>query len=142
MSEPALLLDVATPLAPVPAHTNDVAEMLAEAFRPLWRGVAERRSPIRAPAIATVGPDGAPSVRTIVLRRFDPAARRLVLHTDRRAGKLANVAYTPRMSVQAYNPRAALQVRLSALAQVHMGDAMARAAWAADRSLRAAWLVP
>jgi hypothetical protein len=115
----------------MPAHANDLAEVLAEAFRLFSRGVADRRSPFRTPTIATAGPDGAPSARTMVLRGFDPAARRVMLHTDRRAGKLVNLAHTPRVSVHVYDARAALQVRLSALAQVHVDDAVARAAWGA-----------
>jgi pyridoxamine 5'-phosphate oxidase len=115
----------------MPAHANDLAEVLAAAFRLFSRGVADRRSPFRTPTIATAGLDGAPSARTMVLRGFDPAARRVMLHTDRRAGKLVNLAHTPRVSVHVYDARAALQVRLSALAQVHVDDAVARAAWGA-----------
>ena len=128
---PPVSTHVAAPPASTPAHDNDLANVLAEAFRLFSRGVADRRSPFRTPTIAIVGPDGAPSARTMVLRGFDPAARRLMLHTDRRTGKLVDVAHTPRVSVHVYDPRAALQLRRSALAQVHVGDAVARAAWAA-----------
>jgi hypothetical protein len=117
-------MDVAVP--------NDLADVLAEALRQFSRGVADRRSAFRTPTIATVAPDGAPSARTMVLRGFDPAARRLVLHTDRRAGKLVDLGHAPRVAVHVYDPRAAVQVRLSALAQVHVGDAAAHAAWAAS----------
>ena len=114
------------------AVPNDLAEILAEAFRLFSRGVADRRSAFRTPTIATVGADGVPGARTMVLRGFEPAARRLMLHTDRRAGKLADIARAPRVAVHVYDPRAAVQVRLSALAQVHRDDAVARAAWAAS----------
>lgn len=115
----------------LPPHADDLDEVLAEAFRLLARGVADRRSAFRTPTIATVGPDGAPRIRTMVLRRFEPAARRLTLHTDRRADKLTDIAHEPRLAVHVYDARAALQVRLSAEAHIHAGDAVAREAWAA-----------
>jgi len=59
-------------------------EIRADAFRLIARGVADRRSPFRTPTLATVGVDGRPRLRTVVLRAFDAAARRIVV--QRRAG--------------------------------------------------------
>jgi hypothetical protein len=115
----------------LPSHAYDLDEVLAEAFRLFSRGVADRRSAFRTPTIATVGPDGAPRVRTMVLRRFEPAARRLTLHTDRRAAKLSEIDQQPRLAVHVYDARAAVQVRLSARAQVHIADDLARETWEA-----------
>lgn len=120
------------PRGPLPAHADDLDEVLAEAFRLFARGVADRRSAFRAPTVATVGPDGAPRARTMVLRRFDPAARRLTLHTDQRAGKIADIARNPSVALHVYDARAALQIRLATRAQVHANDAVARASWAAS----------
>jgi hypothetical protein len=113
----------------LPSHAENVDEVLAEAFRLFSRGVVDRRSPFRTPSIATVGPDGAPRIRTMVLRRFEAAARRLTLHTDRRAAKLFEIDHQPRVAVHVYDARAAVQVRLSARAQVHVADDLAREAW-------------
>lgn len=115
----------------LPSHADDLNEVLAEAFRLFARGVADRRSAFRTPTIATVGLDGAPQIRTMVLRRFESAARRLTLHTDRRAAKLTEITHQPSVAVHVYDARAALQVRLSAGAQIHTGDEAARQAWAA-----------
>jgi hypothetical protein len=115
----------------LPSHADDLDEVLAEAFRRLARGVADRHSAFRTPTIATVGPDGAPRIRTMVLRRFEPAARRLTLHTDRRAAKLIDIAQQPCVAVHVYDARAALQVRLAARARIHADDEVARDAWAA-----------
>jgi hypothetical protein len=92
----------------LPSHADDLTEVLAEAFRLLARCVADRRSAFRTPTIATVGRDGAPRIRTTVLRRFEPAARRLTRHTDRRAAKLTDIAHEPRVAVHVYDARAAL----------------------------------
>jgi hypothetical protein len=113
-------------------HPDDLSEVLAEAFRLLARGVADRRSAFRTPTVASVGPDGAPRLRTMVLRRFDPVARRLALHSDQRSAKLADIAGEPRLADHVYDSHAALQIRLSATAQIHAGDEVAHAAWAAS----------
>jgi len=115
----------------LPSHADDLDEVLAEAFRLFSRGVADRRSAFRTPTIATVGPDGAPRIRTMVLRRFEPAARRLTLHTDQRAAKLSEIDHQPRVAVHVYDARAAVQVRLSARVLVHVADHLAREAWEA-----------
>jgi pyridoxine/pyridoxamine 5'-phosphate oxidase len=101
----------------LPSHADDLNEVLAETFRLLARGVADRRSAFRTPTIATVGPDGAPRIRTMVSRRFDPAARRLTLHTDRRAAKLSEIDQQPSVAVHVYDARAAVHVRLQATGQ-------------------------
>jgi hypothetical protein len=95
----------------LPSHADDLDEVLAEAFRLLARGVAERRSAFRTPTVATVGSDGAPRIPTVVLRRFEPAARRLTLHTDRRAAKLVDIAHQPSVALHVYDARAGRQTR-------------------------------
>ncbi len=115
----------------LPSHAENLDEVLNDAFRLFSRGVADRRSAFRTPTIATVGLDGAPRIRTMVLRRFEPSARRLTLHTDRRVAKLSDIAHQPIVAVHVYDARAALQLRLSAHAHIHAGDALAREAWAA-----------
>jgi pyridoxamine 5'-phosphate oxidase len=121
----------AGPPRPVPAHVDDLAEVLAETFRLVSRGVADRRSRFRTPTVATIGPNNAPGIRTMVLRAFDVTARCLTLHTERRAGKIYEIARTPRVAVHVWDGRTAVQIRLSALARVHAGDDTAHAAWAA-----------
>lgn len=106
---------------------------LAEAFGRLARGVADRRSPFHTPTLATVAPDGAPEARTLVLRGFDAASRRIRLHTDARSGKVAALAREPRCQLHLYDAGAKLQLRLSGVAALHGGDEVAAAAWQASR---------
>lgn len=105
----------------------------AEAFRRLARGVADRRCPFHTPTLATIGADGAPELRTLVLRGFDPAARTLRLHTDARSGKVAELARDPRCALHFYDPTAKLQLRIAGHAAVHGKDTIADAAWTASR---------
>jgi hypothetical protein len=108
-------------------------ECLQEALRRLGRGVADRRSPFHTPTLATIGADGAPEIRTLVLRGFEPLARTLRLHTDARSGKVAELAREPRCALHFYDPGAKLQLRLAGHATVHGDDAVASAAWEASR---------
>lgn len=114
------------------AYADDLDATLAEAFRLLSRGVADRRSAFHTPSLATVGRDGLPELRTVVLRGFEPATRMLRFHTDRRAGKIAAIAANPSVAVHGYDAQAAIQLRLAGTATLHSDDAIADQAWAAS----------
>ncbi len=110
-------------------HAMTLDDVLTDSFRLLSRGVADRRSPFRNPALATVAA-GRPSVRTVVLRAFDPAERRLVVHTDARAAKITEVLANPAVALHAWDTGPQVQLRLVGVATVHQGDARAGAEWA------------
>ncbi|MGG5823384.1 pyridoxamine 5'-phosphate oxidase family protein [Falsiroseomonas sp. HW251] len=107
-------------------------DCLDEAFRRLSRGVADRRHAFHTPTFATIGPDGAPEARTLVLRGFDAAARTIRLHSDARSGKVVALLRDPRCALHLYDAGAKLQIRLSGAAEV-LGDERAEAAWQASR---------
>ncbi|WP_198372559.1 pyridoxamine 5'-phosphate oxidase family protein [Roseomonas rosulenta] len=117
---------------PPPATPQDA---LADAFRLLSRGVADRRSPFHTPTLATRGLDGAPDLRTVVLRGFDPATRLLRIHTDRRSAKAGEIAADPRAALHGYDAAAQVQIRIAGVASLHLDDATADAAWAASREM-------
>ncbi len=78
--------------------------------------------------LSTVGLDGYPSARTVLLSRFD--GHRLHFHTDRRSRKVAELAALPRAAVTLVWPEAARQlVVVGDVAPVT--DAEARAAYVA-----------
>jgi hypothetical protein len=114
----------------LPATLQDCLE---DAFRRLARGVADRRAAFHTPTLATIGADGAPEARTLVLRGFEPGSRTLRLHTDARSGKVAELARDPRCALHLYDPGAKLQLRLACRAALHGDDALAEAAWAGSR---------
>jgi pyridoxamine 5'-phosphate oxidase len=116
-----------------PGFYNDPAETLAEAWRLITRGVADRRSPFHTPTVATIGLDGAPSLRTVVLRHCNAAGRRLRFHTDRRSQKVSELALDPRISIHFYDPTAKIQLRVAGRALVHVEGPVAESAWAASR---------
>ncbi|BDG72198.1 pyridoxamine 5'-phosphate oxidase family protein [Roseomonas fluvialis] len=118
-----------------PAPPATPQEALAQAFALLSRGVADRRSPFHTPTLATRGLDGAPSLRTVVLRAFDPAARLLRVHTDRRSGKVGEIAADPRAALHVYDAGAQVQLRVAGITTLHVDDAVAQAAWTASREM-------
>lgn len=118
---------------PPPSFYDDLDGTLAEAWRLLARGVADRRSPFHHPVLATVGPDGAPEARTVILRGCEPAAKALRFHTDARSAKVAELAARPRASLHFYDPAAKIQLRIRGEATLHRDDAVADQAWAGSR---------
>lgn len=129
--------------APVPAHYDDLDGSLAEAWRLMVRGAADRRSPFHTIQVATIGLDGAPSVRTVVLRGVEPAAFTLRFHTDRRSGKIAELERDPRVQLHLYDPGRKVQIRLDGLATVHAEGPRHAASWAATRPMgRACYRTP
>ncbi len=105
-------------------------EVLTDTFRRLSRGVADRRSAFRSPALATVGLDGRPQVRTVVLRGFDGAARLVTVHSDLRAAKIAALRAEPSVALHVWDDNAQVQVRIDGTAMISAGDDLARAEWA------------
>jgi pyridoxamine 5'-phosphate oxidase len=120
-------------MKPRPAHADDLAAARAEAFALLARGVADRRHPFHTPTLATLGLDGAPRARTLVLRGFDAAGRTLRLHSDARSGKVGELSRDPRACLHLYDSGAQVQIRLEGRASVHREDGTAEAAWANSR---------
>jgi hypothetical protein len=115
------------------ASPTTLADVLAMAQDALVRGVADRHSPLHTPTLATLGIDGAPTLRTVVLRGFHPATRGLCIHTDRRSPKVAALAADPRAMLHGYDAAVRMQLRLAGHATLHLDDTIADAAWAASR---------
>lgn len=104
---------------------------LAQAFRLFARGVADRRSAFHTPSVATAGADGAPRIRTVVLRSCDAAGRTLGFHTDLRAAKVGQLRADPAVALHVYDSGLRIQVRARGLAALHHEDEVTRAAWRA-----------
>ena len=104
-------------------------EVLAGAFRHLAEGVSDREAAFRNLALGSVDASGAPSVRTVVLRGFNPAAGVLTVHTDLRAAKTTQVRANPLVALHAWDDAAQTQLRIAGRAALHAADARAEAEW-------------
>jgi pyridoxine/pyridoxamine 5'-phosphate oxidase len=116
-----------------PSYYDDLDETLAECWRRLSRGVADRRSPFHSPTVASIGGDGRPRARVVILRGCDPAERTLRFHTDSRSDKAAELAARPAIALTGYDPAGKIQIRVEGRASLHRDDGLADAAWAATR---------
>jgi general stress protein 26 len=125
--------DTAVRLRALPGFYNDLDGSLAHAWAMIGRGVADRRSAFHTPVVATVDGTGAPSQRVMVLRAADGGARTLRLHTDVRSEKLVHIGSQPRVSLLFYDAGAKLQLRLGALALIHVQDDISDQAWQYSR---------
>jgi pyridoxamine 5'-phosphate oxidase len=106
----------------------DLVAALDTSWRLLTRGAADRRSPVHTPVVASVTADGAPDARVMVLRAADRAAGRLRFHTDARSPKCAALDGRP-VSVLAYQPGEAVQLRLAGTARIVREGAEIDAIW-------------
>lgn len=91
--------------------------VLGGAWALLTRASADRRHPARAVQLATRGADGAPRLRSVILRGADAAARRARFHTDRRSAKVAEIAADPRVALLLWDPRSRVQLRLAGIGE-------------------------
>ncbi len=93
----------------------------------LERSVRDREGELRNVQLATVGPDGRPDLRTVVLRGFDRATAEI--HSDARAGKTRDIAHASPVALLAWSAADRLQLRFAGTASLHRDDAVARARW-------------
>ncbi|MDT0358890.1 pyridoxamine 5'-phosphate oxidase family protein [Herbaspirillum huttiense F1] len=99
----------------------------------LRRGASPTRSPFTIWQLATLGLDGAPQLRSVVLREADATAGSLCFHTDLRSPKLAEIRADGRVAMLAVDLERHLQLRVNGVAQVVQDAARVRAMWTGAR---------
>jgi pyridoxamine 5'-phosphate oxidase len=109
---------------------DELRDVIDSAWRLLGRGSADRRSPVHTPVVASVGHDGTPETRVMVLRAADRVAATLRFHTDARSPKCAALDGRP-VSVLAYHPGEQVQLRIAGTARVLRDGAQVDAIWQA-----------
>ncbi|WP_193101334.1 pyridoxamine 5'-phosphate oxidase family protein [Burkholderia sp. Z1] len=117
--------------------SDTASESLTETYDRLWSclesGVSVQRSPFTMLQAATLGVDGAPKVRTIVLRQVSRADRVLSFHTDARSEKVAELRRDPRIALVANDLDALVQIRAEGVASICDDEAQRRAIWQSSR---------
>ncbi|RQR66914.1 pyridoxamine 5'-phosphate oxidase [Burkholderia sp. Bp9126] len=112
-------------------------ESLPDTYDHLWSrlesGVSEHRSPFTMLQLATLGLDGAPKVRTVVLRQVNRAEHRLSFHTDVRSEKVAALRRDPRIALVGNDLDALTQIRIEGIASICDDEAERRAIWQSSR---------
>lgn len=104
---------------------SSLPALLDQVWTRLARGVHDRHAPARHLALASTAPDGAPQLRTVVLRAADRAAARLRVYTDVHSAKVADLRANPQAAVLVWDGSAHLQIRATARVDILTGDAVA-----------------
>ncbi|MCR4466163.1 pyridoxamine 5'-phosphate oxidase family protein [Burkholderia sp. SCN-KJ] len=119
------------------SDTDTRSESLTETYDRLWSclesGVGAQRSPFTMLQAATLGLDGAPKVRTIVLRQVSRADRLLSFHTDARSEKVAELRRDARIAIVANDLDSLVQIRAEGVASICDDEAQRRAVWQSSR---------
>lgn len=119
------------------SDTDTPSESLTETYDRLWSclesGVGAQRSPFTMLQAATLGLDGAPKVRTIVLRQVSRADRLLSFHTDARSQKVAELRRDARIAIVANDLDSLVQIRAEGVASICDDEAQRRAVWQSSR---------
>lgn len=115
---------------------------LEELGATLWRELAgaaqDRAHEWRQPVLATVCPEFGPQARTVVLREVDVASRTLLLYTDARSPKVAQLQADPRAQLLCWSRTLGWQLRLGGRILVSTEGLDVTSRWALLRHTRAA----
>jgi hypothetical protein len=106
-----------------------LSDLLNNAFALLAEGAENPQSPCHTPTLASIGADGLPALRTVVLRGADRATNRLEMHTDTRSAKYSELSQNAAAALHVWHPAQKLQLRLAGRIALHAGDTVAAAAW-------------
>lgn len=123
------MLDVTETGSVLPGFYDDLAASLEEARSLLAEGANSRHCAAHTPVVATIGCDGIPAQRVMILRAMDWNARSLRFHTDPRSHKTAEIITNGAASVLVYDPGPKIQLRLSGVAQIETDGADVDQAW-------------
>ena len=108
---------------------SDTVETLPGLLAHGWDLLEARGEALRNLAFATVGPQGWPEVRTVVLRGADREAGTLEVHTDRYSSKITSLRDAPMAETLAWDAEARVQIRARAEVFIQTGLSVAEA-WA------------
>lgn len=117
---------------------SDQRGALAHYCEQIWacleEGAGPGRSPLTLVQAATIGLEGAPQLRTVVLRKAHRAQRSVWFHSDARSPKVTELLADPRISLLAYDPQRQLQIRMEGVAGVSDDEAERRRMWTSSKA--------
>jgi len=112
----------------IPSNDAALTDIRIKAEAALTQGAADKTHAFHLPALATIGMDGKPMVRHLILRAASPASRTLHFYTDSRSQKLIEIDRNPDVNLVFYDPSAGVQLRVEGVAT--QGDkGQAEQAW-------------
>lgn len=110
-------------------YYNDLSAAWTRAWAELTRAVTDRHHGFHVAQMATLGADGAPDIRSLILRAADGDNQLLRLHSDARSTKCVQLQAEPRAALQVYDAPGRLQLRIQGRVSLHASDVLANHAW-------------
>lgn len=104
--------------------------LVGRVWQELTRAIKDRHHNWRTPAFASIGLDGNPQVRTIVLRHANQTLWTLDAYTDSRSSKCQELVKCGRAQLVFWSKRLSWQLRVSVNASVHTNGEFVETAWA------------
>ena len=104
----------------------------------LQRATHDRHHEWRTPVLATVGLDGLPGARTVVLRQADARSTCLAFYSDSRSPKVAELMAAPHASFVFWSKRLSWQLRVQAHMTVQTSGPQVSEVWERVRQSAAA----
>ncbi|WP_114814933.1 pyridoxamine 5'-phosphate oxidase family protein [Paraburkholderia kururiensis] len=110
----------------------NLEQIYARIWDSLAASVREDSLPFKVMQAGTIGLDGSPNVRTVLLRGVSERENLLTFHTDLRSPKVAELSREPRIALVAVDAARSQQIRVSGEARI-VRDGQARLdAWHAS----------
>jgi pyridoxine/pyridoxamine 5'-phosphate oxidase len=109
-------------------QTDELPFVEALCWRLLEEAVHSAKTGMHQAVVASVQDDLA-VMRTVVLRRVDPAERKIYFHTDIRSQKVQDIHTLGKLSWLTYDPAYRTQLRMSGSTLVHHQNALCREHW-------------
>lgn len=113
-----------------PELDPDAQALIGQASELFSAAPGNPHSPFRYPVLATIGRDGSPNGRILVLRTADPMAWQATLHTDSRAEKVSELELCDAAMLVFYDHQAGFQLRLKGTIGRSTDNAARGAIWA------------
>jgi pyridoxine/pyridoxamine 5'-phosphate oxidase len=112
----------------------DLATILDDVWRHLHAGAnaGRERSPYTIMQLATIGRDGFPKLRTVVLREAGRERSALRFHTDVRSEKAREMACNGQVALLSSDVQAGIQIRMEGLARLVEEEDERLRVWNAD----------
>ena len=98
-------------------------------WKELGRASVDRHHAWRTPVLATVGCDGSPNARTVVLRKVDTNQQTLYFYTDARSAKVSELTKEPKSVLAFWSGRLNWQLRVKVEISVATDGPEIQALW-------------
>lgn len=98
-------------------------------WKELGRASVDRHHAWRTPVLATVGCDGSPNARTVVLRNVDANQQTLCVYTDARSVKVSELEKEPKAVFAFWSARLNWQLRVKVAISVNTDGPELQALW-------------